>query len=149
MIDARTPNMTPFNQEEAAHKAAEDQEVARLMRETRLWRLANTAMWVAWGIVQAKVPGMPDFSSEAGREPGSDGEEASREDLRERGEEYRELVAEETNGSEKEEIDEEFDYLGYAQHRAMFFWADAIQCGLVTAEELPEELRGKVKSVPY
>ena len=31
------------------------------MDETRMWRLANTAQWVAWGIVQAKVPGMPLF----------------------------------------------------------------------------------------
>ncbi|KAJ9629519.1 hypothetical protein H2203_001893 [Taxawa tesnikishii (nom. ined.)] len=42
-----------------ADQAAEDAEVAQLLKETRLWRLANTAMWIAWGIIQAKVPGMP------------------------------------------------------------------------------------------
>ena len=38
-----------------------EEEAGRLMAETRLWRLANSAQWVAWGIVQAQVPGMPDF----------------------------------------------------------------------------------------
>ena len=156
MADARTPALGPLTQitDEAAQKAAEDHEVAHLVHETRIWRLANTAMWVAWGIVQAKVPGMPDFSPPAKTEPESDGEEASREDLGERADEYRELAAEQqqsegVNGSDQGEAEDEFDYLGYAQHRAMFFWADAIQIGLVKEEELPEDLRGKVKRVPY
>ena len=33
-----------------------------LMRETRLWRPANTAQWVAWGIVQATIPELADNS---------------------------------------------------------------------------------------
>jgi choline kinase len=157
MADVRTPQGGPATPtaEDAAHKAAEDQDVARLMRETRLWRLANTAQWVAWGVIQAKVPGMPDFGSDEKNKSGSNGEDESREDLGERGEEYRELaelqqqVTESVEKDEPEEAEDEFDYLGYAQHRAMFFWADAIQIGLVKAEELSEELRGKVKSVPY
>ena len=157
MLDARTPPgaLSTQSKEEAAQKAAEDQEVARLIRETRIWRLANTVQWVAWGIIQAKVPGMPHFGPTEETEPGQENEEKSRADLGERGEEYRELAAqeqqqsEEADASEKEEVEEEFNYLGYAQHRALFFWADAIQLGLVKAEDLPEELRGKVKTVPY
>ena len=152
MLDARAPSSGSIPQvnDDAAQKAAEDHEVARLIHETRMWRLANTAQWVAWGIVQAKVPGMPDFSDSAASEPGPDGENTSREELGERGEEYRDTAEQPQDGeSEKEEAEEEFDYLGYAQHRALFFWADAIQTGLVRAEELPEELRSKVKTVPY
>jgi choline kinase len=156
ILDARTPStaVKNYSNEEAARKTAEDQEVTRLLHETRLWRLANTAQWVTWGIVQAKVPGMPDFSFTAGAEPGSADEEASREDLGERADEYRDLVAqhqqppEEVNESD-EVVEDEFDYLGYAQHRALFFWADALQLGLVHAKELPEELKEKLKTVPY
>lgn len=158
ILDARTPYNPPtpaqHARDEAADKATEDDDVARLMHETRLWRLANTAQWVAWGIVQAKVPGMPDFSSTPKLSGETLKEEAAaREDLGERAEEYRELVRMESAASQKpekeEETEEEFDYLGYAQHRAMFFWGDALQLGIVKAEELPEELKAKVKTVPY
>ncbi|KAK4550427.1 hypothetical protein LTR36_000005 [Oleoguttula mirabilis] len=160
MLDARTPYVTPSASQQASHeaaeKAAEDADVARLLHETRLWRLANTAQWVAWGIVQAKVPGMPDFSDEAtgANSQAAAIEDGGREDLGERAEEYRELARMENAASEKvpekeEDQEEEFDYLGYAQHRAMFFWGDALQMGLVKAEELPLELMEKVKSVPY
>lgn len=155
MHDARNPSSssTPQLQGDGGERSAEDQEIKRLMDETRLWRLANTAMWVAWGLVQAKVPGMPDFdSSPVTAEQLED--EAHRE-LGEDAEEYRELAekqqqaAEQAEHPEAQEPDEEFDYLGYAQHRAMFFWGDVIRLGLVKAEELPEELRDKVKTVPY
>lgn len=63
MLDARNPSSTESMQNtEAESTAAEDKEVAKLLHETRIWRLANSAQWVAWGIVQAKVPGIPDFS---------------------------------------------------------------------------------------
>jgi choline kinase len=39
--------------------------------------------------------------------------------------------------------------LGYAQHRALFFWGDMLQLGLVKEEDVPEELRAKLKVVPY
>jgi choline kinase len=47
------------------------------------------------------------------------------------------------------EVEEEFDYLGYTQERAMFFWGDAIKMGMVRVEELPEEIRSRVKTVEY
>ncbi|KAK3075414.1 hypothetical protein LTR53_001274 [Teratosphaeriaceae sp. CCFEE 6253] len=151
-LDARTPSGAPgastLTYDPAADKTWEDQEIARLTHETRLWRLANTAHWVAWGIVQAKVPGMPDFS------PASTGEEDAeanlRDELGEEAEEYRELAKEEGGeGKHEEEETEEFDYLGYAQHRAMWFWGDALQLGIVKAEDLSEEVMAKIKRVPY
>lgn len=42
-----------------------------------------------------------------------------------------------------------FDYLAYAQDRALFFWGDCLQLGLISADELPEELIRKVKKVAY
>ena len=130
-------------QDPKEEKATEDHEVARLAHETRLWRLANTAQWVAWGIVQAKVPGMPDFG------PKPEVEDAVREELGEDAEEYRELARKESGEKQHEEEQEEFDYLGYAQHRAMWFWGDALQLGIITAEELSEEVKAKIKTVPY
>lgn len=151
-LDARTPAQGPPkpqpSYDERAERAAEDAEVARLKHETRLWRLANTAQWVAWGIVQAKVPGMPAFSPEPSAQP----EDAVQKDLADDADEYRELVREESTAALKEpeqEQDEEFDYLGYAQHRAMFFWGDALQLGIIKEADLPEEVRAKVKTVPY
>ena len=123
----------------------EDAEVARLLHETRIWRLANTAQWVAWGIVQAKVPGLPDFSDSTAQTEQL--EDPAREDLGERAEEYREIAKEQT--SDQEEQEEEFDYLGYAQHRAMMFWGDALQLGIVKGDDLTDELRMKVKTIPY
>jgi choline kinase len=40
------------------------------------------------------------------------------------------------------DVDEEegFDYLAYSQDRAMFFWSDLLQLGLVKPEELPAEM---------
>ncbi|KAK3670963.1 hypothetical protein LTR78_009079 [Recurvomyces mirabilis] len=151
-LDARTPGTGPTSQpahDDAAEQANEDVEVSRLRHETRLWRLANTAQWVAWGIVQAKVPGMPDFSQGPADEKTAI-EDQVKEDLHERAEEYRDLARQESSGKEEvEEAEEEFDYLGYAQHRAMFFWGDAIQLGIVKLEDLPEEMREKIKTVSY
>lgn len=83
--------------------------------------------------------------------PGGD-DAGAREDLGERAEEYKELIRQQTSESgskEAEEEHEEFDYLGYAQHRAMFFWGDMLQMGLIKLEDLPEDMRAKVKVVPY
>lgn len=158
MLDARQPGTpgTPTTAipSESAEKAAEDAEVARILHETRLWRLANTAQWVAWGIVQAKVPGMPDFSGEASADASANEpllENAGREALAEQTETAEALARTQTasTAEDEESHDEEFDYLGYAQHRAMFFWGDMLQLGLVREEDVPEELRAKVKVVPY
>lgn len=145
------------------------------MKEARLWRVANSAQWVAWGIVQAKVPELddpqvaasPDELSPALTTPTSDASPSisgltSHEpstnasapsvfhdhDKRPEG-----LIAEALlSGQNIDSVideDEEFDYLGYAQERAMFFWGDVVALGLVKMEELPEGLRGRLKIVPY
>jgi choline kinase len=71
MLDSRAPpsetKVSYFEQEAIMEKRMEE-EAGRLLAETRLWRLANSAQWVAWGIVQAQVPGMPDFDGSDGKE---------------------------------------------------------------------------------
>jgi choline kinase len=93
--------------------------VKELLDEARLWRPANSAQWVAWGVVQAKVPELA----------GNKGNDADSDDA-------------------KEEEDE-FDYLSYAQDRSYFFWGDCVQMGLVKLEELPESLQSRLKIVKY
>jgi choline kinase len=119
MLDARVPT-GEYTAAERAREEARDQRVRELMEETKLWRPANSAQWVAWGIVQAKVPGL-----DAG-----DGENAGHE-------------------AEEDMEADEFDYLSYAQDRAMFFWGDCVRLGLVKAEELPETLRVNLKIVEH
>jgi choline kinase len=145
------------------------------MKEARLWRVANSAQWVAWGIVQAKVPELddlqvtasPDELSPALITPTSDTslsmtslpsgqpseevqqkQENQSHDKRPEG-----LIAEALlSGQNVDGVadeDEEFDYLGYAQERAMFVWGDLVALGLVKKDELPEGLRGRSKIVPY
>ncbi|EMC92414.1 hypothetical protein BAUCODRAFT_38468 [Baudoinia panamericana UAMH 10762] len=153
-LDARTPYqgsvITPQPADDLADKEAEDVEVKRLMHETRLWRLANTAQWVAWGVVQAVVPGLASGSSrsESEAEASEHGDEVKHDSGVIAGKETATVQQHDMRPPEEEETPE-FDYLGYAHHRAMFFWGDALQLGLIKEEELPEEVRRKVKTVPY
>lgn len=112
-----------------------DKEVRFLMQQTRLWRVMGSAQWVAWGIVQAKVPGMEEGIAEAlaakgliDAAPNGDGDEKK--------------------PPVDEEADEEgdFDYLAYSQDRAMFFWSDLLALNLVKAEELPAPLVEHIRS---
>lgn len=145
-------------------------------------------MWVAWGIVQAHVPGLPDFDAldkqanadafsanpsgsaaeldsataeiraEAGAEGGSEEKTgagiASSENMTV---EERAAALEGQNKSQAEQDadlfkpqdEEEFDYLAYANDRAMFVWGDAMRMGIVAPEEVPEELRSRAKVVEY
>lgn len=158
MLDSRAP-MAQIEEEKRQDEAVEG-EVKNLATETRLWRIANSAQWVAWGIVQAKVPGMDEaLEAQKNSTPGDtiirtpqarlDSDPLSPEmgqlarDAHEKRPESREEVAEE--GDEEDE----FDYLGYAQERAMFFWGDVLQLGIVKREDLPEDLLNKVKIVEY
>lgn len=120
MLDARVP-AGGWKEEERKSQEQTEKRVQELIEEARIWRAANSAFWVAWGIVQAKVPELRGKEAEQG----GDGVE-----------------------EEGEEADE-FDYLGYVQERAYFFWGDCVQLGIVKLEELPEELRGKIKRVDY
>lgn len=154
------------NMERAADEAIEE-EVQRLMHETRLWRAANSAQWVAWGIMQANLP--KDLAREIDCSRGDelelkqtevlpsnqlsvDPEEAliqgqPRDTVDKRLEIVEEL--EEKPEEETEGDAEDFDYLAYAHERALFFWGDVLQEGVVAEEELPEELRARVKKVEY
>lgn len=48
-----------FAKEEEKRQKEVQKEVDYLLWETGLWRLANSAQWVMWGVMQAKIPGLP------------------------------------------------------------------------------------------
>ncbi|KAH7071659.1 hypothetical protein FB567DRAFT_573289 [Paraphoma chrysanthemicola] len=174
MLDSRAPPGEKYSEQEAQRERQTEEEARRLMAETKLWRLANSAMWVAWGIVQAHVPGLPDFDAEDklakahANDSAADRESATLEMRAEAAAEEKKknkdgiVSQEKADGNEdkqatdatdadifKSQDEEEFDYLAYAQDRAMFLWGDAIRMGMVKAEELPEEVRSRVKLVEY
>ncbi len=177
MLDSRAPPAQVAEEERRRAEAAEA-EVQRLMDETRLWRVANSAQWVAWGVVQAKVPGMdqalprpnashsdldkspsqspqrkavPPPSADIGIEPSSPGLAVTSSEGRDKVPEG--LIAKDLQGRSNmaTEVDDEegFDYLGYAQERAMFCWGDLIRLGIVRKEELPSDLIQKAKVIDY
>ncbi|KAF2970708.1 hypothetical protein GQX73_g2898 [Xylaria multiplex] len=120
MLDARVPP-GGWKEEENRREDQVEEQVKSLIEETRLWRPICSAMWITWGIMQAKIPGFdPEGTSEdaEGDQPGA-------------------VVAPE----EEEEGDPDFDYLGYAQERAMFFWGDCVASGLIKLDDLPEAVR--------
>lgn len=149
-----------------------------LMREARIWRLANSAQWVAWGVMQARVPG---FEAEAETEQdlhkvedgkSVDGIMASSashvqhkhpipgdgtDPLDAEGQAMAQDMADRRpegggggGGEEGGEEAEEFDYLGYARDRAMFFWGDCLQLGFIKREELEGwGFEGEIKFVTY
>ncbi|KAJ4298698.1 hypothetical protein N0V88_003730 [Collariella sp. IMI 366227] len=124
MLDARVP-AGGWKEEERKREEDAERMIKRLMEETRLWRVANSAQWVAWGIVQAKIPGLDTGTGAAGGQ---------------------QQQQQQDEGAEGEE---EFDYLSYAQERAYFFLGDCVLMGLVKAEELGEGVMGHLKMVNY
>ncbi|EXJ68350.1 choline kinase [Cladophialophora psammophila CBS 110553] len=301
MLDARTPGGgTPnpwggsggldggveanYDREESEREKAQEEEIQRLLQQTRVWRMANSAQWVAWGIVQAKVPELDALEEKAKEDKmaektkskrrksvtemvsagekkivdkvkslvGKDGvgkyhqddhsnpmsdpltgeekrmqveshwdrpegraqEEAHHEGngdiavshrpdasnnnfspcdtIHEHAETHSNLEPAITTNGDRErsrsqlparpqidsdhnadtemtqvegqprpdsrpsspsdhgdEPEDEFDYLAYAQERAMFFWGDCLQMGLVEEDELPVDLKRRVKLVSY
>ncbi|KAJ5682812.1 hypothetical protein N7462_005977 [Penicillium macrosclerotiorum] len=138
-----TTAITPLNLDDgpevhssqALDKCGDDElesEVRNLMHQTRLWRVMCSAQWAAWGIVQAKVPGMEEgiakmvaASNNGSPDNGNFGSNGS---------------SQHANMSPVEtDMDEEdgFDYLAYAQDRVLFFWSDLLALNLVNADELP------------
>ncbi|EGX93483.1 choline kinase [Cordyceps militaris CM01] len=122
MLDARAP-VGGWSAAERAREEQSEAQVRELMESTRLWRTANSAMWAAWGVVQAKIPGLDEANRPVARD-----------------------VAEK---AEEEMGVDEFDYLSYTQSRAFFFWGDCVKHGIVSLEELPETLRPQIKMVDY
>jgi choline kinase len=148
-----------YAEEEALRERQAEGVVEELVEETRLWRVANSAQWVAWGIVQAKDPGL-DFL----RQAGAGGSEVVQSSKHIDGPQYRigdakqqdhnistplDNYAEGRGADGAEDDEDEFDYLAYAQDRARFFWGDCVELGLVREEELPVNLRRSLKRVPY
>lgn len=138
-----TPRLAPFSLDAPAGPTSDpdrlnndesfENEVQHLMRQTRMWRVANSAQWVAWGIVQAKVPAMEEQEKSSALLNNSDDNGHADQD---------------SNHIEPQQDDSEseFDYLAYSQDRAMFFWADVLAMGLVREDELPSELLEVIKS---
>ncbi|KAF2119974.1 hypothetical protein BDV96DRAFT_485973 [Lophiotrema nucula] len=160
MLDSRAPPGEKYSYQEREAQAEQDieTETTRLMAETRLWRLANSAQWVAWGIVQANIPGCPDFEKdEKERDTSKQGEALEGATAEMRAEAEAEAASDAKTEQEpgepakeaKDDGEDEFDYLAYARERAMFFWGDAIRLGIVKAEELPEDVRKSVKLVEF
>ena len=59
LLDSRNPGgigSIDYAEEEILREAETDRKVEELLKEVKIWRVANSAQWVAWGIVQAKVP---------------------------------------------------------------------------------------------
>ncbi|CAK7229930.1 hypothetical protein SBRCBS47491_007416 [Sporothrix bragantina] len=141
MLDARAPP-GGWIEEERRREELLERQVDELMEETRLWRAANSAMWVAWGIVQAKVPG---FSL-----PPKEGVTAA--DLDDKISIDGDADADDDAKGEDEDAadpEEEFDYLGYAQERAFFVLGDCIKAGLLQMDELPADVQAKVKIIDF
>ncbi|KAJ4983271.1 choline/ethanolamine kinase [Stagonosporopsis vannaccii] len=172
MLDSRAPPGQSYQEQEAQAERDTEEEARRLMAETKLWRIANSAMWVAWGIVQAHVPGLPDFDAVDERANGNskiptaaalDGAtagikteaEAEEQDIpavsnkESEPKDEAKLELDQDTDLFKSQEDEEFDYLAYSQDRAMFVWGDLVGMGLVKKEELPEALTKRMKIVEY
>lgn len=164
MLDARTPLGTPavdYDAEETAREKKMEKDIQKLLHETRLWRIANSAQWVAWGIVQAKVPELDEPKKSVTAAvvdkvkhplvPQSDPLDKEEQDQKEATKHDRPegRAQEEAHAEGDEEGDEEFDYLAYAQDRAMFFWGDCLQMGLIKEEDMPECMKSLVKIVPH
>ncbi|KAI0105649.1 kinase-like domain-containing protein [Nemania sp. FL0031] len=115
MLDARVPP-GGWKEEEKRREEQAEEQIKSLIEEAQLWRPICSAMWIAWGIMQAKIPGLdPVEPSESAQE------------------------------GEEEGDDQGFDYLRYAQERAMFFWGDCVTLGLAKLEDLPETVRNNIK----
>lgn len=131
MLDARAP---PGGWKENEKRQAEqtEKQVNQLMEETRLWRVASTAFWVAWGLMQTNIENL-EKSDAATEEPQVEGAQPAS------------IAAPEEASGESDE----FDYLAYTQDRALFFWGDCIQMGLAKLEDFPEDVQAKIKFVEY
>lgn len=145
MLDARAPP-GGWKEEERRAEGVVDQRVEELLKETRLWRAMNSAQWVAWGIVQAKIPGYTEHHVESGGGVGDEDQgQASASPVASEGS----AAGSSGDGAGGGEDEEGFDYLSYAHERALFFWGDCVQMGLIKLEELPESLRGRIKMIDY
>jgi choline kinase len=156
MLDTRFPKEVSVEKADEEYDRAVEKEVARLIHESQIWRLANSAQWVMWGVMQAKIEGLPDFDDEtqtasvvAGKLTslpedsvmGSDPLEPEEEKMAE------DIKGKKPDPAEEGDNGDEFDYLAYTFERAMFFWGDAVELGLVKLEDLPADVQDNIKLV--
>ncbi|KAI9783343.1 MAG: hypothetical protein M1839_003877 [Geoglossum umbratile] len=136
---------TPVSPLQTVEDEAEqtEKEIERLMRDARLWRAANSAQWVAWGIVQAHVP---EVNNDLPIALGEVSPISMTSHFTEAGDAAPAKVSEVEDSAED---GNEFDYLAYAQERAMFFWGDLLSLGVISTHELPPQLLPKLKIVNY
>jgi choline kinase len=180
MLDSRAVpgSSSNYEAEEQARDEATDEQVEALIRDAKLWRGMCSAYWVAWGIVQARIPEMDKAKSSPSKtgnlidkvkshlKPHSDPLSAEvlakqqeakldRPESRVQEEAHREGDHDGADGHEHDDNEDdqgdndEFDYLAYARDRALFFWGDCLQLSLVSLEELPADLLGQVKTLAY
>lgn len=159
MLDSRTPageregsiSSNLYAEEEARREQEIEKQVDEVLKEVRMWRLANSAQWVAWGIVQAQIPELDDAPPFVITPDEIDGpqngilENANLDNTKLEKEDGREIAKDE----QVKEEEDEFDYLGYAQSRALFFWGDVVGLGIMKKEELPKDLAEKIKVLDY
>jgi choline kinase len=170
-LDSRTPggggsqldlgaSAINYAKEEEERERTIERQVNELLNEARIWRVANSAQWVAWGIVQAKVEGLEALdppipeqaiaTTELTEEPKTLNGEPNHADQEVK--QGPEGPLPEDSPKEAENLDEEeaeFDYLAYAQDRALFFWGDVVGLGIVAREELPQSLVERLKIVDF
>lgn len=127
-LDTRMPAHS-YREEEAARQRVVEEEVEKLVEEARVWRAASHAVWCVWGIVQGKMRPI-DTGKDKTLKKGP--EEAS-------------VVAGDTR--DKDEDEDEFNYFGYAQQRALMFWGDMLMLGLVEHEDVDEFVLRNAKRV--
>lgn len=157
MLDNRIPKDGTIEKADEEYDRAVEKEVARLIHESQIWRLANSAQWVMWGVMQAKIEGLPDFDDETQTASVAAGKlDSLPEDSV--------MISQPPNSEEQTHVKEnkavkldtaeggnddgdEFDYLAYTFERAMFFWGDAVELGLVKLEELPADIKDNIKLV--
>ncbi|KAK2732017.1 hypothetical protein FQN55_004278 [Onygenales sp. PD_40] len=144
MLDSQVPPLqTPSAEHDRTDQATEF-EVRRLLRETRLWRAANSAQWTAWGIVQAKVAGMEEALAATLVAEGQQPEPKATEETETTATNPNDTASESSEPAEPPT--DEFDYLAYAQDRALFFWADVLSLGLIKEDELPADMAERIKA---
>ncbi|KAH7037462.1 kinase-like domain-containing protein [Microdochium trichocladiopsis] len=150
MLDARVP-AGGWKEEEKRRDDDAERQIEALLEEIKLWRVANSAMWIAWGIMQSNIAGFDmdkgePLSAQECQVQKEEEEAAAREkDATARAEASDKGVPED----EEVEAEEEFDYLAYTHERALFFWGDCVEMGLVKEEELPASLVARLKRIKY
>lgn len=155
LLDSRAPGgyANSYAEDEARREQDVERQVDALLKEVKIWRVANSAQWVAWGIVQAKVPECDGSGTEAEetdeRAVNETNGTAPQLDKRPEGLVAEAMLSGETakEAEQLEDDEDHFDYLGYAQDRARFFWGDIVSLGLVKREDLPAELANSLKVV--